>query len=53
VTLVVSNNPLLKLQTNALSFNAQFTGAAPADQTVNVTTTTGTGNVRIHGHAGL
>jgi len=45
VTLVISNNPLLKLQTNALSFNAQFTGAAPADQTVNVTTTSGTGNV--------
>lgn len=45
VTLVVSNNPLLKLQFNALTFNAQFAGAAPADQTVNISTTTGAGNV--------
>ncbi len=45
VTLVVSNNPLLKLQFNSLSFNAQFAGGAPADQTVNVTTTTGSGAV--------
>jgi trimeric autotransporter adhesin len=42
VTLVVSPNPLLMLSTNTLTYNAQFAGTAPPDQTVTVTAT-GTG----------
>src|SRR5207249_4576606 len=45
VTLVVSNNPLLKLSTSALSFNAQFSGQNPPEQPVQVTTTGGSGSV--------
>jgi uncharacterized protein (TIGR03437 family) len=45
ITFVVSNNPILKLQFNSLSFTAPFGGASPADQTVGVTTTSGNGNV--------
>lgn len=42
VTLVVSNNPLLELSTSTLSFSAPFGGAAPMNQTVQITAT-GTG----------
>jgi len=45
VQLVVSNNPLLKLSTNVLSFNASFAGQNPSDQQVQVTTTGGAGSV--------
>jgi uncharacterized protein (TIGR03437 family) len=45
VQLVVSNNPLLKLSTNVLSFSASFAGQNPADQQVQVTTTGGAGSV--------
>jgi uncharacterized protein (TIGR03437 family) len=38
VTLIVSTNPILTISTNTLTFTAQFSGSAPPDQTVNVTT---------------
>jgi uncharacterized protein (TIGR03437 family) len=38
VKLVVSNNPPLKLSSNALSYSAQFAGTSPPDQQVQVTT---------------
>ena len=42
VTLVISANALLTVSNNSLTFNAQFAGTAPPDQTVTVSAT-GTG----------
>jgi hypothetical protein len=42
VTLNYSSNPLLNVPTNTLSFFSELGGTAPADQTVNVTSTSST-----------